>query len=42
MTKVEDKDFDDLSIKGTRPIVEAYRRCDLVMLELTNFEKVAR
>ncbi|KAH1031231.1 hypothetical protein J1N35_043405 [Gossypium stocksii] len=46
MTKVEDEaedeDFDDLPVKGIRPIVETYHRCDLVVLQPAIFKKVAQ
>ncbi|KAA3480670.1 TMV resistance protein N-like [Gossypium australe] len=46
MTRIEDEAKDegsnDLPVKGTMHIVEAYHRCDLAVLEPKNFEKVAQ
>ncbi|KAA3471118.1 Retrovirus-related Pol polyprotein from transposon TNT 1-94 [Gossypium australe] len=38
----DDEGFDDFPIRGTKSIAEVHQRCDLVALELTNFEDVAQ
>lgn len=37
--QVEDEGFGDLPVKGTKPIVEAYHRCDLAVLKPAIFEE---